>query len=112
MAHRILALQILGGIGFAAEGVAHQTDMTLGDELAIVIGDDARCFLPAMLEGMQTQHAQRTGIGMTENAKNAALFMQRIRVEYVVFLAGHGLPFPPFPVAPRRVSSARRSFAP
>ncbi len=53
--------------------------MALGDELAIVVGDDAGRFLAAMLKGMQPQHAQGAGIGMAENAENAAFFMQRIR---------------------------------
>ena len=90
--------------------------MALGDELAIVVGDDAGRFLAAMLKRMQAQHRQRAGIGMAENAKHAALFMQRVCIEHMVVLnlrlAGHGLLFPPVPVASTSLSSARRSLAP
>ena len=54
--------------------------MALGDELALVIGDDARGFLAAMLQRMQAEHSQCAGIGMVENAKHAALFMQRVLI--------------------------------
>ena len=40
MAHRILALQILGGVGFAPERVTHKADMPLRDELAHRVADE------------------------------------------------------------------------
>ena len=54
--------------------------VALGDKMAFVIGDDARGFLAAMLQRMQPQHHQRAGIGMAENAKHAALLMQRVAI--------------------------------
>ncbi len=47
--------------------------MALGDELAVVVGDDSRRLLAAMLERVQTQHRQRARIGVAEDAENAAL---------------------------------------
>ena len=55
--------------------------MALGDELAVVVGDDARRFLAAMLQRVQAQHGQRARIGMAENAEHAALLVQRIVLE-------------------------------
>ncbi len=38
--------------------------MPLRNELPVMIGDDARRLLAAMLERMQAEHGQRTGIGV------------------------------------------------
>ena len=68
-------------MGIAAEHIAHQPGMALGDELALVEGDDAGRFLAAMLQGVQAQHRQGAGIGMAENAEHAAFLMQRVVVK-------------------------------
>ena len=77
----------VGGVGAVlAEDVADQAGMALGDELAVVIGDDAGGFLAAMLQSVQPQHGQRARIGMAENAENAALLVQRIPLKVLVAL--------------------------
>ena len=63
------------------EGIADQTDMTLGMEAGAVEGNDARRLLAAMLERVQPEHGQRRGIGVTEDAKNTALLAQLVVVE-------------------------------
>ncbi len=95
MADGEAALEVPRRLGIAAESVAHQAHMALGDEVAIVIGDDAGGFLAAMLQRMQAQDRQRAGIGMVENAEHAALFVQRVIVPDMVALAGHRARFPP-----------------
>ena len=44
------AAQIAGGLRIAAEGVAHQPHVTFGNELTLVVRDNARRFLAAMLQ--------------------------------------------------------------
>ena len=83
--------------------------MALGNEMAIVGGDDAGRFLAAMLQRVQAQNRQRTRIGMVENAEHAALLMQRVPIPKMIVLAGHGLPLPPVCTS---LSSAWRSVAP
>ena len=58
MADRETALEVARGVGIAPKRVAHQAQMPLGDELAIVVGDDAGRFLAAMLKGVKPQHAK------------------------------------------------------
>ena len=50
------------------EHVADEAEMPLGDELALVEGDDPRGFLAAMLERMQAKNTERPRVGMAENA--------------------------------------------
>src|ERR1041385_2866874 len=107
MADGETAPKILAGGRIAAKGIAHQPSMAFGDELTIVIGDNARRFLAAMLERMQPQHRQGAGVGMVENAKHAALFMQRVLIPHMFAFAGHRSP----PVC-TSLSSAWRSLAP
>ncbi len=65
------------GIG---EVVAHQSHMPFRMKATVVVGHNTRCFLSAMLKGMQAQSGQRCGVLMAKNAKYTALFMQRIIV--------------------------------
>jgi len=113
MADGEAAFQVPGGLGIAAEGIAHQAGMPLGDEMAFVIGDDTGRFLAAMLKRVQAQNRQRAGIGMVENAEHAALFVQRVVVPDVILFAnlgaGHRLPLPPVSMS---LSSRWRSLAP
>ncbi len=87
--------------------------MALGDEMAVVIGDDAGRFLAAMLQRMQAQHGQRAGVGMAENAKHAAFLMQRVAIVRDESQIGSSWPviglFPPVSTS---LSSAWRSLAP
>ena len=63
------------------EMVADQTDPALGVEVVAVEADDAGCFLPAMLEGMQAKGGQRRRVGMVEDAEDAALLVQAVFFE-------------------------------
>ena len=88
--------------GFACRGVAGVPDRRFalqpGDDVAMreivpdeahapfgvkapaVIADDARRLLAAMLERMQAERGDRGGVGMAENAEDAAFFAQRLAV--------------------------------
>src|SRR5580698_2369044 len=69
--------------------VADQAQPPFGMEPLAVEGDDAGGFLAAVLQGMQAQRGDGGRVRMAENAENAALLAQtiRIRVEGVGF--GH-----------------------
>ena len=47
-------------------------------ELLAVVGDDARRFLAAMLQGMKPQHGQGGGVRMVENAEDAAFLAKLV----------------------------------
>src|SRR5690348_2538773 len=97
----------------AGEDIADQAGMTLGDEVSVVIGDDARRLLTAMLQGMQAEHGQSPSVRVAENAEHTALLVQSIALKILLlWKAGHGLPLPPLPVASKSLSSARRSPTP
>ena len=65
----------------AGEMVADQALPALRMEPRAVEGDDARRLLAAMLQGVQPQRGDRGGVGMSENAENAALLAQPVVVE-------------------------------
>ncbi len=95
----------------AAEDVPDEADMALGGELAVVVGDDSRRLLAAMLLGVEPEHGQGGGVLVTEDAENGAFLVQRVAVELLIRgKTRHGLPFPP--VVSMSLSSSRRSFAP
>ena len=86
--------------------------MALGVEAGAVEGDDAGRLLAAMLERMQAEHGQRRGVGVAEDAENAALLAQLVVVErprrQLVHLALFPRrQFPPFSIS--RFSSCRGS---
>src|SRR5208282_5049174 len=62
----------------AGEMIAHQPLAALGVEPRAVVGDDAGGFLAAMLERMQPKRDNRRGVGVVENAKDAALLPQPV----------------------------------
>ncbi len=66
------------GIGVV---VAHQTHMLFSMELCSIEAHDTRCFLTTMLQGMQAEGCQCCCIGMTENTKHAAFFMQGVTIK-------------------------------
>ena len=61
-----------GNNGGFREIVADEAHAALGMELAPVIGDDARGFLAAMLEGVETERCDSRGIRVVENAEDPA----------------------------------------
>ena len=65
----------------AGEMIAHQPLAALGVESRAVEGDDARGFLTAMLERMQTQRDDRRRVGVAENAEDAARLVQPVVLE-------------------------------
>src|ERR1700730_9114950 len=65
----------------SAEGVADQAEPALRMEAPAVKGDDARSFLPAMLQRVQTERRDRGGFRMAEDAEHATLLVQPIVVE-------------------------------
>ena len=81
--------------------VADQADAAFGVEVVPVEADDAGRFLAAMLERMQTERGQSRGIGMIEDAEDAALLVQPVLFEPVqigplrVNVLSHGLQAPP-----------------
>ncbi len=79
MADGAVAGQALDGRGFG-ESVADHAHAALGIEALAVIGDDAGRLLAAMLEGVQAERGDRRGVGMAENAENAAFLAQAVGV--------------------------------
>jgi len=61
--------------------VADQPDAALGMEMAAVEADDAGSLLAPMLERMQAERGQRRGVGMVEDAEDAALLVQLVLFE-------------------------------
>ena len=74
--------------GLFIEVVADEADAALGVELLAVETDDTGCFLAPVLEGVQAESGQGRGIGVIEDAKNAAFFMQLIAIEADAGLQG------------------------
>ncbi len=64
-----------------SEMIADEAEAALGVEVGAVETDDARGFLPPMLERMQTKRGQRGGVGMIEDAEDAALLVQPVLIE-------------------------------
>jgi hypothetical protein len=60
------------------EVIADEAEVALGVELAAVEADDARRFLPAVLQRVEAERGERRGFGVAQNAEHAALFMQRV----------------------------------
>ena len=65
----------------AGEIVADQAEPAFGMEALAVEGDDAGGFLSAMLERVETKGCDGCGVGMAEDAEDAAFFAQAIGVE-------------------------------
>ena len=82
-----------------AEIVADQPRSAMRIKLAAVIGDDAGRLLAAMLQGMQAEGGQRSGIRMAVNPENAALFVKMVRLS----AAGLQHPLPASGIWPLRV---------
>ena len=61
-----------GNNGSFGEVVANEAHAALGMELAPVIGDDAGGFLAAMLEGVETERCDSSGIRVVEDAEDTA----------------------------------------
>ena len=100
VAHRHVAFQPLDHRA-RGEMVADQADTAFGMKVVPVEADDAGGFLAAMLERMQTERGQGRGIGMIEDAEDAALLVQPVLFEPVqigplrVNVLSHGLQPPP-----------------
>ena len=81
--------------------VADQADTAFGVEMVAVEADDAGGFLAAMLEGVEAERGQRRGVGMVEDAEDAALLMQAVLFEpsqaLIVSLKGVGHARPRLP---------------
>ena len=77
MADRGSPRQPVDGRG-SGEVVADQPLAALGVEPRAVESDDAGCLLAAMLQGMQPKRDDRGGVGMIENAKDAASSRSRV----------------------------------
>jgi hypothetical protein len=74
--------------------IADKAEAAFGMEMVAVEADDAGRFLAAMLKGVQAERGQRRGIGVVEDAEDAALLVQTILFEPVRFhrqgVHGHG----------------------
>ena len=78
------ALQPLDG-GAVREAVADEAELALGVEDAAVEGDDAGGFLAAVLQGVEAERDDRRGVGVAEDAEDAAFLAQGVAVEVEVF---------------------------
>ena len=58
--------------------VADEAEPALGIEALAVEGDDARRFLAAMLQRMEAERRDRGGVGVAEDAEDAAFFAQPV----------------------------------
>ena len=65
------------------EMVADKAEAAFGMEMVPVEADDAGRFLAAMLKGVQAERRQRRGIGMIDDAKDAARLVQPVLFEPV-----------------------------
>jgi hypothetical protein len=61
--------------------VADEAYPAFGMEMMAVEADDAGGLLAAMLERMQTEGGQGRGVGMIEDAEDAALLVQPVLLE-------------------------------
>jgi hypothetical protein len=61
--------------------VAHETDAALGMEMLAVEADDAGSLLAPMLKRMEAKGGQSRGVGMIEDAEDAALLVQPVLFE-------------------------------
>src|SRR5258708_38674554 len=68
---------------------ADETGTAMRAELPAAIGDDARGFLTAVLQGVQPERRQGRRVGMAINPENAAFV-----VEVVIGAAGRRHPLP------------------
>ena len=83
MAQGGMALEAVDG-GGGREVVAHQSHAALGMEAAFIVGHNARSFLSAMLQSVQSQGCKGRGVGVAINAKHAAFFTQRVAIKIEV----------------------------
>ena len=79
MADRRRARQALDRRG-VGKMIADQAQPPLGIEALAVESDDARRFLAAMLEGVEAERGDRSGVGMAEDAEHPAFLAQAILV--------------------------------
>ena len=63
--------------------VADKAEAAFGMEMVPVEADDAGRFLAAMLKGVQAERRQRRGIGMIDDAEDAARLVQPVLFEPV-----------------------------
>ncbi len=97
--------------------VADQANPALGMEVVAVEADDARRFLAAMLERVQAERGERRGIGMVEDAEDAALFVQPVLFEEAQIgplgmnVLSHGLKPPPSKISAVNSASMPRRHA-
>ena len=56
------------------------TEATPDEKFASIVTDNARGFLPAMLQGMEAKRRCRRRIGSVDDAKYAALFAQLVAI--------------------------------
>src|SRR4029450_4191553 len=105
MAYGDISLQALDH-GPGSKVVADEAYTPLGMKMVAVETNDAGRLLAPMLERMQAERSQRRGVGMIEDAEDAALFMQPVLLEpgQCRFLGFngfcHGPPPPPIKSAP------------
>ena len=79
MADRRVAGELLHHLR-RAEVVAHLADTAVGVEVVAVMADDAASFLPAMLQGVETQRGQCRRLVVSVHPEDAALFMELVVV--------------------------------
>lgn len=60
--------------------VADKAEPAFGIEAAAVEGDDACRFLAAVLEGVKAERGDRRGVGVAEDAEDAALLAEPIGI--------------------------------
>ena len=58
---------------FAVENLRHEAHAMMLVKFPLVAGDDARAFLPAMLERVKSVVSQFGGVRMAENAEDSAV---------------------------------------
>ncbi len=71
------------------EVVAHQPQAPLGLEALAVEGNDARRLLPTVLQGVEAQCGERSGVRVAVDAEYAALLAQPVGIEFEIDVDGH-----------------------
>ena len=62
------------------EVIRYVTKAASDAKFGAIPGDDAGCFLAAMLQGVEAKRSHSRGIGSVDRAENAALFAQLIAI--------------------------------
>jgi hypothetical protein len=83
MSNRRIARQTLNRL-LAGEMIADETKASFSIKALAIKSNNARRFLPAVLQSMQAKGGNGGGIGMTENTEYTTFLAQPITIQIVI----------------------------